>query len=141
MVQRRDVVDLEGWEVLTARQPLADELEDLRLAWTVAAHTKSNAVVLASGGKTVGVGAGDQSRVGSATRALHKRATGRSGRWQPRMPSSRSRTALNCWPEPESSAIVAPGGSKRDAEVLAAAERLGLVVRPSPPPPLQALDQ
>jgi phosphoribosylaminoimidazolecarboxamide formyltransferase/IMP cyclohydrolase len=48
LIQKRDVVDLEGWEVLTDRQPLADELEDLRFAWTVAAHTKSNAVVLAS---------------------------------------------------------------------------------------------
>jgi phosphoribosylaminoimidazolecarboxamide formyltransferase/IMP cyclohydrolase len=127
MAQRRDVVDLEGWEVLTARQPLASELDDLRLAWTVAAHTKSNAVVVVAGGKTVGVGAGDQSRIGSARRALDQagdRAVGAVAASDAFFPFP---DGVELLAEAGVTGIVAPGGSKRDAEVLAVAEQLGLV--------------
>jgi phosphoribosylaminoimidazolecarboxamide formyltransferase/IMP cyclohydrolase len=127
MAQRRDVVDLEGWEVLTARQPLPAELDDLRLAWTVAAHTKSNAVVVVVGGKTVGVGAGDQSRIGSARRALDQagdRAVGAVAASDAFFPFP---DGIELLAEAGVTGIVAPGGSKRDAEVLAVAEQLGLV--------------
>ncbi len=52
--------------------PYEAQLADLRLAWKVAAATKSNSVVVATGGAAVGIGAGDQSRVGAAVRALAK---------------------------------------------------------------------
>lgn len=127
MVQRRDVVDLDAWEVLTARRPLPNELEDLRLAWTVAAHTKSNSVVVVTGGKTVGVGAGDQSRIGSVRRALHQagdRAVGGVAASDAFFPFP---DGVELLAEAGIAGIVAPGGSKRDAEVLAVAEQLGLV--------------
>ena len=132
MLQRRDVVDLDGWEVLTPRIPLQHELEDLRLAWTVAAHTKSNSIVLAIGGKTVGVGAGDQSRVGSAGRALIQAGDRAIG-------SVAASDAFFPFPDGVEllagagiTGIVAPGGSKRDADVLAVAEQLGLVFVKAP---------
>jgi phosphoribosylaminoimidazolecarboxamide formyltransferase/IMP cyclohydrolase len=127
MAQRRDVVDLDGWEVMTPRIPLPNELEDLRLAWTVAAHTKSNSVVLAIGGKTVGVGAGDQSRVGSARRALDQageRAVGSVAASDAFFPFP---DGIELLAGAGISGIVAPGGSKRDAEIIAVAEQLGLV--------------
>ena len=127
MLQRRDAVDLEGWEVLTGRHPLESVMEDLGLAWTVAVHTRSNAVVLVADGQTVGVGAGDQSRIGSARRALHQAGSRAVG-------SVAASDAFFPFPDGVEllagagiTAIVAPGGSKRDAEVLAAAERLGVV--------------
>jgi phosphoribosylaminoimidazolecarboxamide formyltransferase/IMP cyclohydrolase len=127
LVQRRDVVDLQGWEVLTARLPLPNEWEDLRLAWTVAAHTKSNSVVVATGGKTVGVGAGDQSRVGSARRALEQagdRAVGALAASDAFFPFP---DGIELLAGAGVTGIVAPGGSRRDGEVLAAAEELGLL--------------
>jgi phosphoribosylaminoimidazolecarboxamide formyltransferase/IMP cyclohydrolase len=132
MAQRRDVIDLDGWEVMTPRIPLPNELEDLRLAWTVAAHTKSNSVVLAMGGKTVGVGAGDQSRVGAARRALDQAGERSVG-------SLAASDAFFPFPDGIEllaaagiTGIVAPGGSKRDSEVLAVAEQLGLVFVKAP---------
>ncbi len=132
MAQRRDVVDLDGWEVMTPRIPLPNELDDLRLAWTVAAHTKSNSVVLAIGGKTVGVGAGDQSRVGSARRALDQagqRAVGSVAASDAFFPFP---DGIELLAEAGITGIVAPGGSKRDAEVLAVAEHMGLVFVKAP---------
>ena len=112
---------------LDPRIPLPNELEDLRLAWTVAAHTKSNSVVLAIGGKTVGVGAGDQSRVGSAKRALEQagdRAVGSMAASDAFFPFP---DGIEFLAGAGVTGIVAPGGSKRDAEILAVAEQLGLV--------------
>ena len=132
MVQRRDAVDLDGWEVMTPRIPLPNELDDLRLAWTVSAHTKSNAVVLAIGGRTVGIGAGDQSRVGSARRALDQageRAVGSVAASDAFFPFP---DGIELLAGAGITAIVAPGGSKRDSEILAAAEQLGLVFVKAP---------
>ncbi len=127
MLQRRDAVDLDGWEVLTARRPVGSMMEDLGLAWTVSAHTKSNAVAVVVDGRTVGVGAGDQSRIGAARRALHQagdRAVGAVAASDAFFPFP---DGVELLARAGITAIVAPGGSKRDAEVLAAAEELNLV--------------
>jgi phosphoribosylaminoimidazolecarboxamide formyltransferase/IMP cyclohydrolase len=132
MAQRRDIVDLDGWEVMTPRIPLPNELEDLRLAWTVAAHTKSNSIVLAIGGRTVGVGAGDQSRVGAARRALDQageRAVGSVAASDAFFPFP---DGIELLAGAGITGIVAPGGSKRDPEILAVAEQLGLVFVKAP---------
>ena len=77
VAQRRDEVGLppagkmpENWESVGERPLTADLLEELRFAWTVVAHTKSNAIVVVNDRAAVGIGAGDQSRVGAAKRAL-----------------------------------------------------------------------
>jgi phosphoribosylaminoimidazolecarboxamide formyltransferase/IMP cyclohydrolase len=128
VAQTWDTVDASVWTVATSREATGSDVADLRLAWTVAAHTKSNAVVVARGGMAVGIGAGDQSRVGAAQRALAKagdRATGAVAASDAFFPFP---DGLEVLAEGGIVAIVAPGGSKRDAEVTAAAERLGITL-------------
>ena len=132
MVQKRDVVDVDGWEVLTARIPTVGEREDLELAWRVAAHTRSNSVVLVTAGSTVGVGAGDQSRIGAARKALHQagdRAVGALAASDAFFPFP---DGVELLAQAGIAGIVAPGGSKRDSEVLAAAERMNLIFARAP---------
>jgi phosphoribosylaminoimidazolecarboxamide formyltransferase/IMP cyclohydrolase len=115
------------WSLATSREPTRFELADLRFAWTVAAHTKSNAVVIARDGMAVGIGAGDQSRVGAARRAL---VTAGATRAQGAVAASDAffpfPDGVALLAEAGIVAVVAPGGSKRDAEVVAEAERLGI---------------
>ncbi len=127
LVQERDRVQLggdgfpEGWTVAGERPPTSDEIVDLRFAWTVAAHTKSNAIVVAKDRAAIGVGAGDQSRIGAAERAL-SRAGDRS--------DGAVAASDGFFPFPDGvellttagvTAVVEPGGSIRDDEVIAAA--------------------
>ena len=129
LIQERDDVGLElagrlpeTWEVVTTRTPSPGEVADLTLAWIVAAHTKSNAIVIASGGSAVGIGAGDQSRVGAAERALSRagdRADGAVAASDAFLPF---RDGLDRLAEAGVTALAQPGGSRRDAEVIAAAD-------------------
>jgi phosphoribosylaminoimidazolecarboxamide formyltransferase/IMP cyclohydrolase len=64
LAQTRDRSGAEDWNVVTSHQPTDQQWEDLLFAWVVASHTKSNAIALAKGLASVGIGAGDQSRVG-----------------------------------------------------------------------------
>ncbi|HHC08493.1 MAG TPA: bifunctional phosphoribosylaminoimidazolecarboxamide formyltransferase/IMP cyclohydrolase [Actinobacteria bacterium] len=130
LVQVRDEVepDPDRWEVVGRRPPTEGELADLALAWIVAAHTKSNAIVLAAGGAAVGIGAGDQSRVGAAERAVAKageRARGAVAASDAFLPF---RDGVDALAAAGVTALVEPGGSKRDAEVIAAADEHGLAV-------------
>jgi phosphoribosylaminoimidazolecarboxamide formyltransferase/IMP cyclohydrolase len=127
LVQERDRVQLggdgfpDGWAVAGERPPTSDEIVDLRFAWTVVAHTKSNAIVVAKDRAAIGVGAGDQSRIGAAERAL-SRAGDRS--------DGAVAASDGFFPFPDGvellttagvTAVVEPGGSIRDDEVIAAA--------------------
>ncbi len=121
LVQSRDVVLLDDWEVVSQRQPSTTELESLRFAWMVAAHTKSNAIVIAREEQAVGVGAGDQSRVGAAERAVARagerarNAVAASDAFFP------FRDGLDTLAAAGVTAIVEPGGSRNDQEVIDAA--------------------
>lgn len=128
LAQRRDLVGNEVGEAVTRRQPTAQEREDLKLAVTVAAHTKSNAVVIVRDRAAVGVGAGDQSRVGAVVKALRQ-----AGGW------ARGAVAASdaFFPFPDGIealaaggvvAVAAPGGSRNDDLVTEAADRLGLAL-------------
>jgi phosphoribosylaminoimidazolecarboxamide formyltransferase/IMP cyclohydrolase len=122
LVQQADVaVDPESeWKVVTAVQPRADQRDDLRFAWAIVRHVKSNAIVLAQGGALVGVGAGQMSRVDSTEIAVKKagdRAKGSvlaSDAFFPFADSVAQAAAAGI------TAIIQPGGSKRDDEVIAA---------------------
>jgi phosphoribosylaminoimidazolecarboxamide formyltransferase/IMP cyclohydrolase len=123
LVQKADVIDGASgeWETKT-RRPSAGELHDLEIAWVVAAHTKSNAIVLVKDGATVAVGAGDQSRVGAAERALAQageRAVGSVCASDAFFPF---RDGPDTLASAGITAIVEPGGSMRDDEVVEAAE-------------------
>lgn len=130
LVQARDQVEpSEGeWQVVTTRAPSDAEWADLRFAWRLAAHTKSNAIVIATDGSAVGVGAGDQSRVGAAVRALEKageRASGAVAASDAFFPFADGVEALA---SAGIKAIIQPGGSKGDDAVVAAAGAHGIAM-------------
>jgi len=110
----------------TTEKPSADQIADLLFAWKAVKHVKSNAIVLAKGGATVGIGAGQMSRVDSTEIAMRKageRAKGSvmaSDAFFP-FPDSIEEAAKN-----GISAIIQPGGSIRDEEVIAKANELGI---------------
>jgi phosphoribosylaminoimidazolecarboxamide formyltransferase/IMP cyclohydrolase len=129
LVQYRDqMADESGWKVATSRIPEPEEWEDLRLAWVVAAHTKSNAIVIATGNAAVGIGAGDQSRVGAAERAVSKAGARAQGAVAASDAFFPFRDGLDVLAEAGVTAVIEPGGSMRDEEVLAAAEERGLAL-------------
>jgi phosphoribosylaminoimidazolecarboxamide formyltransferase/IMP cyclohydrolase len=122
LVQVRDRVgvDDDAWQMMT-RDPEDAERRDLEMAWIVAAHTKSNAVVLVKDGAAIGVGAGDQSRVGAAERALARagpRADGAACASDAFFPF---RDGPDILAQAGVTAIVEPGGSMRDDEVIESA--------------------
>jgi phosphoribosylaminoimidazolecarboxamide formyltransferase / IMP cyclohydrolase len=124
--------------VVTKRAPSAAEMADLRFAWTVAKHVKSNAIVYVRDGATVGVGAGQMSRVDSSTIAALK--AGRMGAelGLTDTPAKGSVVASDAFfpfadgllaaAEAGATAIIQPGGSMRDDEVIAAADAAGLAM-------------
>jgi phosphoribosylaminoimidazolecarboxamide formyltransferase/IMP cyclohydrolase len=114
--------------VATGEEPSDELREALDFAWTLAAHARSNAVVLCQGLQAVGIGAGDQSRVGAAERALAKagdRARGGVAASDGFFPF---RDGIDTLAAAGVTAVVAPGGSRNDAEVIAAAEEHGITL-------------
>ncbi len=124
--QSQNDMDPLNWNVVTQRQPSAEQVGDLAFAWRAARWVKSNAIVYARGRAIVGVGAGQMSRVDSVMMAGHKagkRADGAvmaSDAFFP-FPDGIQQAAKH-----GIAAVVQPGGSLRDAEIIAAADRLGL---------------
>jgi len=121
-------VQEQSWQVVSERQPTAQELEDLRFAWKLVRHVRSNAIAVARAGQSLGVGAGQMNRVGSAKLALEaaaERARGAvlaSDGFFPfddsvRLAASHGITAL-----------IQPGGSLRDGDSIAACNELGLAM-------------
>ena len=117
-----------GWEVVTSRQPTDEEWRDLVLAWRVCGRTTSNAIAVVNDGQAVGVGAGQQSRVVAAEIAVRKageRAKGGAGASDAFFPFPDGLLVLAA---AGVSAVVQPGGSVRDPEVIAAADEAGLAM-------------
>jgi len=130
LVQDRDVVTetRADWKVVSSREPTAREWADLELAWTIAWRVKSNTIVLVREGATVGVGAGQMSRVDSswiATRKAGDRARGAVVASDAFFPFP---DALEVAADAGCTAVIHPGGSKGDEAVLAAAEEHGMAV-------------
>ncbi len=140
LVQSRDnvVVDDLDLKVVTRRQPTAQELADLKFAFRVAKHVKSNAIVYAKDGATVGIGAGQMSRVDSARIAALKSADAAKAAGEPEPLTRGSVVASDAFfpfadgllaaAEAGATAVIQPGGSVRDAEVIAAADEDGLAM-------------
>jgi phosphoribosylaminoimidazolecarboxamide formyltransferase/IMP cyclohydrolase len=123
LVQDRDVEDAAeaSRRVVTPRLPSTDEMRDLEFAWIVAKWVKSNAIVFAHAGATVGIGAGQPNRVGAveiAARVADGRARGAGMASDGFFPF---RDAIDAAAEAGITAIIQPGGSVRDDEVIAAA--------------------
>ncbi|HEX8838632.1 MAG TPA: bifunctional phosphoribosylaminoimidazolecarboxamide formyltransferase/IMP cyclohydrolase [Candidatus Acidoferrum sp.] len=130
LVQQPDCGELNDSELrtVTKRVPTAEEMHTMRFAWKVAKHVKSNAIVFARDGATVGVGAGQMSRVDSVKIAVMKAQS----------PLAGTVVASDAFfPFPDgveeaakagATAVIQPGGSVRDPDVIAAADRLGLTM-------------
>ncbi|MGH7701288.1 MAG: bifunctional phosphoribosylaminoimidazolecarboxamide formyltransferase/IMP cyclohydrolase, partial [Gemmatimonadales bacterium] len=127
----RDALDERGWKVVTRRQPGADEWRDLRFAWAAVGSVKSNAILLARWEAAIGIGAGQMSRVDSAFLAAHK---ARQHGHDPRGAVLASdaffpfRDGVDEAAGAGITAIIQPGGSVRDAEVIRAADEHGLTM-------------
>jgi phosphoribosylaminoimidazolecarboxamide formyltransferase/IMP cyclohydrolase len=130
LIQDADALGREeaGWKVVTERAPAPEEWDDLRFAWAVCAHVKSNAIVFARRRQVVGVGAGQMSRVDSVRLAAAKageRAKGAAAASDAFFPFA---DGVEAAAGAGVTAVIQPGGSMRDDEVIAAAARLGLAM-------------
>jgi phosphoribosylaminoimidazolecarboxamide formyltransferase / IMP cyclohydrolase len=112
----------DAWQVVTRTQPDEHTLADLRFAWIAAKHTKSNAIVLASDGQVVGVGAGQMSRVDSVRLAVERSGDRHVGAVLASDAFFPFRDGPDAAAQAGIRAIVQPGGSVRDDEVIAAAD-------------------
>jgi phosphoribosylaminoimidazolecarboxamide formyltransferase/IMP cyclohydrolase len=120
-----------GWQVATHRAPTTQERADLVFAWRAVASVKSNAIVLARDGATIGIGAGQMSRVDAAFMAVHKARS--AGLETPGSVMGSDAffpfaDGVEQAAEAGVRAIVQPGGSVRDAEVVEAANRHGIAM-------------
>jgi phosphoribosylaminoimidazolecarboxamide formyltransferase / IMP cyclohydrolase len=129
LLQTSDAIEDDSeYRVVTEAHPRPEQMEDLILAWRVARVVKSNAIVLARDGATVGVGAGQMSRVDSSQIAVKKageRAQGSVAASDAFFPFADGVEALA---EAGIAAVIQPGGSVRDDEVIEAANRQGLAM-------------
>jgi phosphoribosylaminoimidazolecarboxamide formyltransferase/IMP cyclohydrolase len=140
LVQSRDSgrVAADDLKLVTKRAPSESELADCLFAWTVARHVKSNAIVYAKGGSTAGIGAGQMNRLESARIAAWKArdAAEKAGWPEPRTIGSAVASdaffpfadGLLAAVEAGATAVIQPGGSIRDEEVIAAADEAGLAM-------------
>lgn len=121
-------ISADDLQVVTKRQPSEEEIKQLLFAWKVVKHVKSNAIVLAKENRTIGVGAGQMNRVGSAKIALEQAGDQAQG-------SVLASDAF--FPMPDTveaaaaagiNAIIQPGGSIKDAESIEAADRAGIAM-------------
>ena len=115
-------------KVVTWRPPTAEELRSLLFAWRVAKHVKSNAIVYARDGQTLGVGAGQMSRVDAARFGAMKAALSLKDSVAASDAFFPFPDGLEAVAEAGATAVIQPGGSVRDEEVIAAADRLGMAM-------------
>ena len=118
----------QGPKVVTKRAPTADEWEALRFAWRVCAHVKSNAVIFTGRDRTIAVGAGQMSRVDAVNVAIRKAKDKLSGSVAASDAFFPFRDGLDAVAAAGATAIVQPGGSKKDDEVIAAADEHGIAM-------------
>jgi phosphoribosylaminoimidazolecarboxamide formyltransferase/IMP cyclohydrolase len=140
LLQTRDAGQIAASElkVVTKRAPTTDELADLLFAFRVCKHVKSNAIVFAKSGATVGIGAGQMSRVDSARIARWKAEEAGKAAGLTETPTRGSAVASDAFfpfadgllacAEAGATAVIQPGGSKRDDEVIAAADAHGMAM-------------
>jgi phosphoribosylaminoimidazolecarboxamide formyltransferase / IMP cyclohydrolase len=131
LLQTRDLGMVADFKVVTRRAPSAQELLDLAFAWQVCKYVKSNAIIFARDGMTIGIGAGQMSRVYSTRIAAMK---ARDGGLEPAGSAMASdaffpfRDGLDAAAEHGIKAVIQPGGSMRDNEVIAAADEHGIAM-------------
>jgi len=133
LLQTADTLTLDPatLKVVTTRQPTAQEMDDLLFAWTVAQYVKSNAIVFCAGGMTLGVGAGQMSRIDSARIASIKAENAGLSLLGSAVASDAFfpfRDGLDVVIDAGAGCVIQPGGSVRDDEVVAAANERGIAM-------------
>ncbi len=117
-----------SWTCPTRRQPTAEERHGLEFAWKVARYVKSNAIVIANQRQTLGIGAGQMSRVDSCRIAIQKAQADLRGSVAASDAFFPFRDGLDLLVAAGVTAVVQPGGSKRDADLIAAADEGGVAM-------------
>ena len=130
LVQQPDLGNLKGTElkVVTKREPTAAELSDLKFAWKICKHVKSNAIVFAKDAATLGVGAGQMSRVDSVKIAVMKAQRTLQGSVVASDAFFPFADGVEEAAKAGATAVIQPGGSVKDPEVIATADRLGMAM-------------
>ena len=130
VIQSTDAQDVppSEWKTVTKRAPTAAELKELELAWKVVKHVKSNAIVVVKDGRTVGVGAGQMNRVGSADIALKQAGDAAKGAVLSSDAFFPFRDTVDAAAKAGVTAIIQPGGSVRDEESIIAADEYGIAM-------------
>jgi phosphoribosylaminoimidazolecarboxamide formyltransferase/IMP cyclohydrolase len=130
LVQDFDTEDVRGGEirVVTEREPTKDEMESLLFGWRVVKHVKSNAIVLVRGTETVGIGAGQMSRVDASVLAVWKAGERVKGTVMASDAFFPMRDAVDAAAEAGVTAIIQPGGSKGDEDVIKAANERNIAM-------------
>jgi phosphoribosylaminoimidazolecarboxamide formyltransferase/IMP cyclohydrolase len=129
LAQTADLVSgRDMWKFVTERIPTDDEIDGLEFAWIVCAHVKSNAIVLTNQSQSVGIGAGQMSRVDAAKVAIMKALLPVAGAYAASDAFFPFRDGLDILADAGVTAIIQPGGSVRDQEVIAAANERGLAM-------------
>lgn len=128
LVQQSDEDPEQDWECVTAQKPTAEQMASLRFAFRVVQHVKSNGIVICAGTRLLGTGAGQMNRVQSVRLALEQAGSGATG-------AVLASDAFFPFPDSIETAaaagvvaVVQPGGSKKDSESIAAADRLGIAM-------------
>jgi phosphoribosylaminoimidazolecarboxamide formyltransferase/IMP cyclohydrolase len=124
----RDTASASAGKVATKRAPTAAELTDMDFAWRVCKHVKSNAIVFVGGGRTLGIGAGQMSRVDSVRIAVSKARAPLAGSVVASDAFFPFRDGVDAAAAAGAAAIIQPGGSVRDAESIAAADEHGMAM-------------
>ena len=130
LVQERDdhILTRDMCKVVSKRQPTEEEWQDMMFAWSVAKHVKSNAIVFAKGGVTLGVGAGQMNRVNSTRIAVQHGGEAIKGSAVASDAFFPFRDGVDALAEAGATAVIQPGGSIRDEEVVQAANEHGLTM-------------
>ncbi|MDX1970740.1 MAG: bifunctional phosphoribosylaminoimidazolecarboxamide formyltransferase/IMP cyclohydrolase [Planctomycetaceae bacterium] len=130
LVQERDEDEdpRAAWQVVTARHPTPQEYADLEFGWLVCKHVKSNAILFAKNGMLVGVGAGQMSRLDSAYIACHKSGDRSPGSVCASDAFFPFRDGIDQIHQSGVTAVIQPGGSKRDEEVIDACNEYGIAM-------------
>jgi phosphoribosylaminoimidazolecarboxamide formyltransferase/IMP cyclohydrolase len=130
LLQDADTGHIEASElkVVTKRSPSAEELSSLLFAWRVVKHVKSNAIVYAKDGQTIGIGAGQMSRVDAARFGAMKAVLPLQGCVAASDAFFPFADGLETVAQAGATAVIQPGGSVRDEEVIAAADKLGMAM-------------
>ena len=133
MIQQQDqlIIGREDCRCATEREPEPEEWQDLTFAWKMVRMVKSNAIVYAAGERTLGVGAGQMSRVDSSRIAAWKAGEAGLSLQRSSMASDAFfpfRDSIDAAAEAGVKSIIQPGGSMRDEEVIAAANENGIAM-------------